>query len=246
MRVQTDAAALLKALAALVPFVATDKDAGPAGMVHLAYVAQGGLIATAYGKASAAAWVPAETTDGDLSMFAVELADVKMIVGAFRRAFGTLDIDVQAKVLKSVHKSTALLNGEDVESREEREETAYSITVSEGSGLFGNRMVKVSTAAQAEVNLEQIWAGLQHPLAYPVPALEEYGASTSYLGLFKTAEKVYGETPRFEPATIGGSLIVRVGPDFIGRVFGTGASEKSDDHKNEWMQRLAAPTERAA
>ncbi|MDI3331428.1 MAG: hypothetical protein QJR09_11975 [Micrococcus sp.] len=246
MKVQADAEALLKAFKALAPFVATDKDAGPAGMVHLSYVAHGGLIATAYSEAEAAAWIPAETTDGDLSAFAVELADVKMIAAAFRRAIGTIEIDVQAKVLKSVTAGVQLLDGEEVETREERPETAYSITFNEGSGLFGNRLVKVSTAAQPEVNLEDVWARLQRPMVEPMPPMEEWSTSASAIGLFKPAERAYGDALRIEAATLGGSMIVRVGPDFIGRIFGTGSSAESDEHKEAWAYRLAATAARAA
>ncbi|MFB2571388.1 hypothetical protein [Micrococcus sp. IITD107] len=246
MRVTANAKALLNALAALTPFVDKGSDAGPAGMIHLSYVQHGGLVATAYGWGPAAAWVDAESEDGELASFAIEARDAATVQGAFRRSTGGIVIDVESKVLKAVSKTVQIVGTQAVESRVEKDEIAYSITFREDSGLFGNRMLKVSTAAQPEVNLAELWEDLEAPLLHPVPALDEHSASVVGLSRFKAAENVYGKTPKITAAAPGGSLLVRVGQDFIGRALGYGESGEFDRDRSAWSQRLRAQLEAAA
>ncbi|MEV4902372.1 hypothetical protein AB0K08_13645 [Citricoccus sp. NPDC055426] len=229
-----------------MPFVSTDKDAGPDGMIHLSAVPSGGLMATAYGNAPAVAWVAAESLDGELASFAMDRQDAKTIAGNFRKAIGDLLIDVEAKVLKSVvQTNVVMMNGETMDGREERPETAYSITVTEDSGLFGNRMVKVATAAQPEANLSAVWAALLQPLVSPVPPMEEYHVAGKHLGMFRPAEREYEASLTIEPATLAGALLVRVGADFIGLANGTGATERDDEDRRDWMERIPVPDKTA-
>lgn len=246
MRVNADADRLCAALAGLAPFVSTAQDAGPEGMIHLSYVPAGGMLATAFGKRRAVAWIPAETEDGDLASFAIERADAKMIGSAFRRTLGWLSVDVQAKVLKTVDPVTEIANGHEAEGRKTREEVAYSITFNEDSGLFGNRMVKVSTAAQPEVNLEKIWGWFRAPLLDRLPPIEEYVTSVADLARFKPAEKAYDANSVIEPYSLSGDLLIRVGEHFIGTCWGAGQSAESDRRREGWLNRLPEALRAAA
>jgi len=244
MRIHANAQALTDALAAIVPFVNTKADAGPSGMVHLSYVASGGLVVTAYGHGLAVAWVDAETDDGALGSFAVDRRDAGVLVSSFSRSLGEVTVDVEAKVLEAVGSTSVAatnvitINGEALEERQTVKEYAYAITVSEDGGLFGNRVVRVATAAQPETDLERLWAALYGPLAARVEPHDEYRVPTGTLGRFKAAERAYERSMSIAPADEYGGLLVRVGTSFAALVYGELAAETADDERETWLERL--------
>ena len=244
MRITANAQDLTDALAAVVPFVATKADSGPSGMVHLSYVASGGLVVTAYGFGLAVAWVDAESEDGALGSFAIDRRDAGVLVSSFSRSLGMVTVDVEAKVLEAVGTTSVAatnvvsLNGEALEERQTVPEYAYAITVSEDGGLFGNRVVRVATAAQPETDLERLWAALYGPLAARVEPHDEYRVPSGTLGRFKAAERVYERAMSIAPADGYGGLLVRVGTTFSALVYGDLAAETADDERETWLERL--------
>jgi len=244
MRITTNAQDLTDALAAIVPFVNTKADAGPDGMVHLSYVASGGLVVTAYGHGLTVAWVDAESEDGALGSFAIDRRDAGVLVSSFSRSLGSVTVDVEAKVLEAVGSTSVAaanvvsLNGEVLEERQTVKEYAYAITVAEDGGLFGNRVVRVATAAQPETDLERLWAALYGPLAARVEPHDEYRVPTGTLGRFRAAERAYERSMSLAPADDYGGLLVRVGTAFAALVYADVAADTADEERETWLERL--------